>query len=116
MASRLLPTERERKILMPIKKAFSIAALILLFSLGRCDIQAQTKERKFEVAALYTTVNLRAFDSIESGGGVRLSYNINNYVAVEAEGNIFDFSIGDHPTDEFLAAQGLVGVKMGLRN
>ena len=101
---------------MPIKNAFSVVALMFFFSLGRCDIQAQTEERKFEVAALYTTIGLRAFDTRESGVGVRLSYNINSYLAVEAEGNLFEFAIGDHPTDEFLAAQGLAGIKAGLRN
>jgi hypothetical protein len=101
---------------MAIKKSFSVVALALLFSVGRCDIQAQTDERKFEVGALYTMINLRAFDSRESGAGVRLAYNINKYLAVEAEGNVFEFAIGDHPTDDFLAAQGLLGIKAGLRN
>jgi hypothetical protein len=101
---------------MAIKKAFSVVALVLVFALGRSAAQAQIKERKFEVSPLYTTINLRAFDSRESGAGVRLAYNLNNYLAVEAEGNLFDFRIGDHPTNDKLAAQGLVGIKTGLRN
>ena len=98
---------------MSIKKALSVFALVLAF--GRCELQAQTADPKLEVGVHYTAIDLDVFDSRESGGGVRLSYNINKYLAVEAEGNIFDFRIGDHPTDDFLAVQGLLGVKAGLR-
>jgi hypothetical protein len=101
---------------MVIKKVFSVVALVFVFFLGRHDIQAQTDERKFEVSALYTTIYLRAFGTTEAGVGVRFSYNVNKYLSVEAEGNAFEFSIGDHPTDDFLAVQGLLGVKAGLRN
>jgi len=88
---------------------------MLFLFLGRSDVGAQTLDRKLEVSALYSTINLQAFDSRESGVGVRLAYNINKYLAVEAEGNAFEFSIGDHPTDEWLAAQGLLGMRAGFR-
>jgi hypothetical protein len=101
---------------MIFKRAFLVIAPLIFFYAGRCDVQAQTDERRFEVSALYTTIDLQAFDSRESGAGVRLSYNINKYLAVEAEGNVFEFSIGDHPTDDFLAAQGLLGIKTGMRH
>jgi hypothetical protein len=101
---------------MVIKNVFIFVALLLFFSAGKCVAHAQAGESKLEVSALYTSINLGAFDSRESGVGLRLSYNINNYLAVEGEGNVFEFSIGDHPTDDFLAAQGLLGVKTGLRN
>ena len=100
---------------MVFKKSLSVVALMLFLSFVGSDIQAQTVERKLEVSGLYTTINLQAFDSRESGVGIRLSYNINKYLAVEAEGNAFEFSIGDYPTDEWLAAQGLLGVRAGLR-
>ena len=45
-----------------------------------------------------------------------MSYNINKYLAIEAEGNAFEFSLGDYPTDEWLAAQGLLGIRTGFRN
>lgn len=99
---------------MSIKKALLVVALVLAF--GRGDLHAQTGDRKLEVGVHYTVINLAAINSRESGGGVRLSYNINDYLAVEAEGNIFEFAIGDHPTDDVLNAQGLLGVKAGLRN
>jgi hypothetical protein len=98
------------------KSALFVVALVLVALSGRCDAQAQTVTRKSEVGFHYTSIKLSAFDSREDGGGVRLAYNINDYLAVEAEGNIFEFSIGDHPTDDVLAAQGLLGVKAGLRN
>ena len=99
-----------------IKASLSVVVLMLFVSFGRSDIQAQILERKLEVSGLYTTINLQAFDSRESGVGVRLSYNVNKYLAVEAEGNAFEFSIGDYPTDEWLAAQGLLGVRTGVRS
>ena len=98
---------------MSIKHALGVLALFFVF--GGADLQAQTIEPKLEVGVHYTSIGLGAFDSREAGGGVRLSYNINDYLAVEAEGNIFEFSIGDHPTDDVLAAQGLLGVKAGVR-
>ena len=107
--------DAEGRNIVSIKKALSIVAFVLVF--GRCALQAQTVQPKVEVGVHYTAINLTPLDSRrESGGGVRLSYNINDYLAVEAEGNLFEFAIGDHPTDDVLAAQGLVGVKAGLRN
>src|SRR6185503_6169339 len=96
-----------RSIMVVFKQSLSAAALLLFLSFGTSQIQAQTVERKLEVSGLHTTIHLQVFDSRESGVGVRLAYNINKYLAVEAEGNAFEFSIGDHPTDEWLAAQGL---------
>ena len=99
-----------------IRRSLSIVVPALILCAGRSDIQAQSLERKFEASAVYSTINLHAFDSRESGGGVRLTYNINKYLAVEAEGNVFDFRIGDYPTDEWLGAQGELGIRTGLRN
>jgi hypothetical protein len=101
---------------MTFKRAFTLIAMMIVFSTGRFYAHAQTGESKFEVTPLFSTINLQAFESTESGGGLRLAYNINKYIAVEAEGTLFEFSIGDHPTDDFLAAMGLVGIKAGYRN
>jgi hypothetical protein len=101
---------------MKYKKAFTPFALAILIATGSFDARAQTGESKLEVTPLFSTINLQAFDSRESGAGVRLAYNINKHLAVEAEGTLFEFSIGDHPTDDFLAAMGLVGIKSGYRN
>jgi hypothetical protein len=107
----------ERSNLVTIKRFLSVVVLGFVFSHGSSDTQAQTtRERKLEVSGLYTTINLEAFDSRESGVGVRLSYNVNKYLAIEAEGNAFEVSLGDYPTDEWLAAQGLLGIRTGFRN
>ena len=98
-------------------KVPSLVTLVVVLLGAGSEVQGQTSGRKVEFGVHYTSINLRAFDSNEAGGGVRLSYNINDYLAVEAEGNLFEFSIGDGPpTDDVLAAQGLVGAKAGLRN
>jgi hypothetical protein len=100
-----------------LRSALSVTGLVFVFALARCEAQAQTSKRKLEAGAQYSTINLSAFDSRESGGGLRLTYNINEYLAVEAEGNLFEFSLGDGPpTDEVLGAQLLVGAKAGWRN
>jgi hypothetical protein len=100
---------------MASKTLFSLVALALIFAMANVELRAQTRDRKFEASAVFTSIDLRAVDSREAGGGVRLAYNLKDYLAIEAEGNIFEFAIGDHPTDDLLAAQGLVGVKSGLR-
>ena len=98
------------------RKLILVVVPVLLVASGQCHAQAQNPERTAEAGFHFTSINLRPFNSTEGGGGVRLSYNINEYLAVEAEGNIFEFSIGDQPTDDVLAAQGLLGVKAGWRN
>ncbi len=99
---------------MSIAKPLTFAALLL--TLATSNLKAQNRERKVEIGLHYTGINLRSIDSTESGGGVRFSYNINDYLAVEGQGNLFEFAIGDHPTDDVLAAQGLFGVKAGVRS
>ena len=97
------------------KKAWFAVILALIFFTGKHATLAQVEQRKFEASLVVTAINLRTFDSVEPGGGIRFSYNINPFIAVEAEGNLFDFRIGDHPTDDKLGAQGLIGIKAGYR-
>ena len=98
---------------MPIKQSLWLLALgLVAISL---PLRAQTPSRRAEIGVHYSSINLNVFDSTEGGGGIRFSYYLTNYLAVDAEGNIFDPRIGDYPTDDFLAAQGFVGVKAGIR-
>ena len=62
-------------------------------------IRAQTPSRKAEIGVHYSSIDLGVFESREGGGGVRFSYYLTDYLAVDAEGNIFDPRIGDYPTD-----------------
>ena len=105
-----------RRNLLVSKKLLTLVAFALVMGFGQCVAQAQTADRKVEMGVHYTSVGLSSYNSREAGGGVRLSYNINDNIAIEAEGNLFEFSIGDHPTDDVLAAQGLLGAKAGFRN
>ena len=93
----------------------SLGIFLLVFPHGDCSAQAQTRERRVDFGVHYTAINLSPFASLEAGGGVRLTYRINKYLDAEAEGNLFEFSLGDHPTDDVLAAQGLIGAKAGWR-
>jgi len=103
----------EGRTIVPIKQSLWLLALGL-FAIS-LPLRAQTPSRRAEIGVHYSSINLNVFDSTEGGGGIRFSYYLTNYLAVDAEGNIFDPRIGDYPTDDFLAAQGFVGVKAGIR-
>jgi hypothetical protein len=85
---------------------------------------AQVSEKPFEVGGLVTVVGLSDFktrlfpsatgDSVVGGFGGRFAYNINDYLAIDAEASFF-------PKDQIdtvelgQKVQGLVGVKAGVR-
>ena len=100
-----------RKTLSPVLLIFGF----LVVSPAQTKTQAQTMKRRVEAAVHYTSINLSVFDSVEAGGGVRLTYHINDHFDVEAEGNLFEFFLEDHPTDDVVGAQGLLGVRAGLQ-
>lgn len=93
-------------------------ALALLVSTGGASAQEQDAP-KFEIGVQYTSlsIDLPGFGGTEHapGVGARVTYNLTDYFAVEAEGNIFpsatqtDYTTGGDP----LQAQ--FGVKAGKR-
>jgi hypothetical protein len=67
-----------------------------------------------EISVQYTALHFSAIDETEIGVGTRLGYNINEHLAVEAEGTYFSrYSLGNDLLDD--KAQGLIGVKAGKR-
>jgi hypothetical protein len=93
------------------QKFFITAALVLL--LAPAHASAQTDEHKFEVGAVFTALGADS-EGAAKGIGLRFGYNINEYLAVDAETSFF-------PSDQFgnnlvgQNAQGFVGVKAGKR-
>jgi hypothetical protein len=86
----------------------------LLLSLAASETRAQASHERLEISTQYTSLHLSITDSTEAGIGTRLGYNINDYLAVEAEGNYFPrYSLGNDSLDD--KAQGLIGVKAGRR-
>jgi Outer membrane protein beta-barrel domain len=97
--------------------AASVLALLLLCASG-AGAQEQDAP-KFEIGVQYSSlsINLPGFRGTENapGVGARVTYNLNNYFAVEAEGNIYpsvtqtDYTTGGDPQ------QMQFGVKVGKR-
>jgi hypothetical protein len=71
-------------------------------------------ERKAEVGAFYTGVNLEGFGETINGLGGRLGYNFNRHLALDAEFSFFpETHLGNQQFGQ--KTQGLVGVKAGTR-
>ena len=115
-------------------KKFIIPIFVFIFHLSfanwTTNAQPDVEENPFEVGGHVTFINLRRLEEINTfpnetfrvehfgktitGIGARFGYNINKYLAVEAEGNFFP---EDHLNNEELGqkTQLFVGVKAGVR-
>lgn len=102
-----------------MKRFFIAVALIVLIAGGNRMAGAQTEEaKKFEVGAQFTSLSIReGFNPrTEPGVGGRFTYNLTDFLALEAEGNFFvrsDFSNAFRTGGR--AVEGLAGVKIGKR-
>jgi hypothetical protein len=88
-----------------------LTVLILLLGFTE-NALAQDSTPRFEVGAHYTTLNVTEKSDKDSGLGVRFSYNLNNYLALEAEGNAFPQTREGGGNNE---TQGLFGARVGVR-
>lgn len=92
----------------------AVVGLLLLFAFNSSPAQAQsdTTEKKYEVGGHFTALAPEDDSDVLKGFGGRLTYNVTNNFAVEAEANFFpdndEFSSGNK-------SQGLFGVKAGKR-
>jgi hypothetical protein len=88
-----------------------IAALILFACAG--EVCAQEETPRFEIGAQFTTLTikevqgLQTIDGIlppgsrtEPGVGGRFTYNVNDYIAAEAEVNFFPMTTGSGMTPD----------------
>lgn len=105
---------------MKIRLLFTMFAL-LLFSFYQQDARAQAQPEKssatrFEVGAQFSSITFEP-EHTQPGFGARFTFNINDNVALEAEGNYFpnDNGIISSNRDNGRATQGLFGVKAGRR-
>jgi len=91
---------------------FAAAALLLL---APATSQAQTDEHKFEAGVVFTAVGAENLDQSSKGLGARLTYNLNEHFALDAEGSLFPrTSLGNSQTAQNV--QGFAGVKAGARS
>jgi Outer membrane protein beta-barrel domain len=88
-----------------------LAVLLLLFATEK-KVQAQDENPKFTVGVHYTTLNVTEKSDKDSGLGIRFSYNLNDYLAVEAEGNGLPQSREGGGNNE---TQGFFGARTGVR-
>jgi len=94
------------------RSAVAFCVLLLLTLMPYKSAFAQQEVPKFEVGAQFSVLGRRAGDDATSiGGGVRLTFNVNRYLALEGELNYFP-SAGFNDVRRF---QGQFGVKSGLR-
>jgi hypothetical protein len=90
-------------------------ALFMLFNQGATRAQSPADELpKFEVGAQFSSLTYSDART-EPGLGARLTYNVNSYFALEAEGNFFPHNARFRGRNGGRAAQGLFGVKLGKR-
>jgi hypothetical protein len=105
---------------MKTRALFTLNALVLALFVFQQDASAQEKDApKLEIGVQYTSlsIDLPGFGGTEHapGVGARVTYNLNDYFAVEAEGNVFpsvarpDYTTGGDPQ------QMQFGVKAGKR-
>ena len=77
------------------------------------NAEAQEKNPKYEFGVLYATLNVTEKSDKDSGLGFRFTYNVNDYLGVEAEETYFpNLREGSEGNER----QGLFGVRAGKRN
>lgn len=97
---------------MPIKTTCGSLALSLLLGLTASDARAQDKSGRFEVGLHYTALRVREKGDKDSGVGARFTYNLNDYLAVEAEANVLPEVREGGGNNE---TQGFFGARVGVR-
>lgn len=95
----------------------AVPAVALFLFLGGQAICAQSKTPKFEVGAQFSLIRFSDLDITEPGFGGRLTYNINDHLAVDAEVNLFPRKVRTLNTvlQGGQKTEGLFGVKFGAR-
>jgi hypothetical protein len=99
-------------------KGYYFAILALFLSpptITHGQSQADADEHKAEVGAFYTGIHLKGFGETINGLGGRFGYNINRYLAVDAEASFMpERHLGNNQVGQ--KVQGFIGAKTGLRS
>lgn len=100
---------------MVIRKMQPRRVLPLLVLLALCAASAQAQGEhapRFEAGLHYSALRVSEKSNKDSGVGVRFTYNLNDYFALEAEATAFPPTEDGEPNNE---VQGLFGAKVGKR-
>jgi hypothetical protein len=92
--------------------SYCCVAVLSVFFLGASVVQAQNSTPRFELGLHYTTLQLSEKNDHDSGPGIRFTYNLNDYVGLEAEGNALPQTREGGGNNE---AQGFFGARAGIR-
>jgi len=93
-------------------KLFSCAVVLVALSVWAPSAMAQENTPRFEVGVHVPTLFVTERHDRDTGLGARFTYNLNNYLAVEAEGNEF---LQTREGGSYNETQGFVGVRAGIR-
>ena len=96
------------------KRLFKVLSLVAINLLVVCasSAQAQEKNPKYEIGLQYASLNVSEKSDTDGGLGVRFTYNLNDYVGLEAETTQFQQTREGGGDNEI---QGLFGVRAGKR-
>jgi hypothetical protein len=98
-----------------MRKFLFFAAALLSFVPAASRAQSQTDEHKFEAGVVFTAIGAESLDRSSKGLGARLTYNLTDNFALDAEGSLFPrTALGNDQTAQDV--QGFVGVKAGARS
>ena len=103
------PTRRSLKLL---RRLFTGIFLVLLPTVCTVSALAQENNPKYEIGILFSALNVTEKSDKDSGIGVRFTYNLTDYLGVEAETSSFARSREGGGNNE---VQGLFGVRAGIR-
>src|ERR1041384_7008621 len=93
-------------------RLLSCGTVFVLLGVCASNAIAQENTPRFEVGLHVPTLNVTERHDHDTGLGARFTYNLNDYLAVEAEGNRFIQTREGGGANE---DQGLFGVKAGFR-
>ena len=101
-----------------MRRGCSFAILVLcLFatSAARAQSESATNQYKAEVGAFYTGIHLKGFGETINGLGGRFGYNINRYLAVDAEASFMPARhLGNNQIGQNV--QGFIGARAGMHS
>ena len=96
------------------KSLFKVLSFVAVNFLVVCaaSAQAQEKNPRYEVGLHYASLNVSEKSDTDGGLGVRFTYNLNDYLGLEAETTFFPTRREGGPDNE---RQGLFGARVGKR-
>ena len=95
-----------------ILKLVCCAVVVVALSVCASTTMAQEKTPRYELGVHVSTLSVTERDDHDTSLGGRFTYNLNNYLSLEAEGNrFFQTREGGGANED----QGLFGIKAGIR-